>query len=516
MQTSFRGVLTYLRRLAPQGADEDGALLARFAEGDAPAFTTLVGKYAPLVWGVCRRLLGPSPDAEDAFQATFVVLVRKASSLDRAAPIGPWLHKVASRTALKARARTLKRQARETQVDVEPTTSDPPTACQRELGVILEEELSRLPEHYRRPVVLCYLEGLTNEEAARRLDCPKGTILSRLSRAREQLRERLSRRGFDLPAVLAAEPAPAALMAVVAEAGPALHAGAVSGLSTSAMILAKGVVSGMLLRKLEVAGVAMLAVALMASGAGWLMHRPGGGAVQAAGPDEQKTPAKKTEAKGKAEAEMPKGQRFLELGDALNKTIEFHGIDDPKTTLTDALDQFARFHRLTFDLNEKAVKAAAPKVDVGGSRIAEVPLIPMKASLRTVLEKILSRVDVPSGLTYLVRKDHIEITTAAAARAELHLTDDQPLVLVHADFRDTDFGEAMRKIIDDTEISVVFDPRVAKEAANARVTARLMNVPVETALKLLADAAGLCVVKQNNVYYVTSEKNAAKLQSGGV
>ena len=114
-------------------------------------------------------------------------------------------------------------------MQVERATEDPALASQREVAAILEEEVGRLPEHYRRPVVLCYLEGLTNEEAARRLECPKGTVLSRLSRAREQLRERLARRGLDpagvsLPVALAAEPAPVAVVEAVVQAGPLLRA----------------------------------------------------------------------------------------------------------------------------------------------------------------------------------------------------------------------------------------------------------------------------------------------------
>jgi RNA polymerase sigma factor (sigma-70 family) len=176
MSSSLSGVLSYLRGLAPAEltGEEDGPLLSRFVKGDSAAFTLLVGRYTPLVWGVCRRLLGPSPDAEDAFQATFVVLVRKATSLSGGQPLGPWLHRVAWRTATKARARSARRQARETLVEVDPAVSEACEVQQRELSAVLDEEVSRLPERYRRPVVLCYLEGLTNEEAARRLDCPRG------------------------------------------------------------------------------------------------------------------------------------------------------------------------------------------------------------------------------------------------------------------------------------------------------------------------------------------------------
>src|SRR5262245_16571394 len=121
MPTSLGGVLSYFRRFAPDGAAaEDRDLLSRFAGGDGSAFAALAGRYAPLVWGVCRRLLGPSPDAEDAFQATFVVLARKAHALAEGRPLGPWLHKVARDTAARARARSARRRAREAPLAAEP------------------------------------------------------------------------------------------------------------------------------------------------------------------------------------------------------------------------------------------------------------------------------------------------------------------------------------------------------------------------------------------------------------
>ena len=184
--TSFDTLVSYLRRMTPvSGAaeQEDALLLAHFAQGDESAFTTLVRRYAPLVWGVCSRVLPRTQDAEDAFQATFLVLVREARSLSGGRPLGPWLHRVASRTAVKARARAARQSARETSAKVEPAVESSSDVLANEVKAILDEEVGRLPEKYRQPVVLCYLEGLTNEEAARRLACPHGTILSRLSRA---------------------------------------------------------------------------------------------------------------------------------------------------------------------------------------------------------------------------------------------------------------------------------------------------------------------------------------------
>jgi RNA polymerase sigma factor (sigma-70 family) len=461
-----------------------------------------------------------------------VVLVQKASAMSGTRSLGPWLHKVAWRTATKARARSARRLAREVPGEVEPAVSDPPGAERRELGAVLEEELAQLPERYRRPVVLCYLEGMTNEEAARQLDCPKGTVLSRLSRARDQLRERLARRGLDLssgilPAALASPPAPEALVEAVAQTGPLVRAGGAAGLSTSVMILAKGVMFSMFLRKLEVAGLLLLAMVLAASGASWLSHRPGAG-VQAAPPI---PPATKAEDKAPSAAKkddkkttpVKEGEKPQDLHTALAETVESIEINDPKTTLSEVLDMLAKVHRVTFDINEKAFKAEMIN-DVIKTPVAETHPIPsMKAPLRVVLNKILTRIPVPSGATFLVRKNHIEITTEAEAYSEIAAPEPQNpqnplddggkyrlLPRVVQQFRKVGLEQALEEIADATGYNIVVDVRV-EEKASVKVSARLMNVPVDTAVRLLADMAGLTVVRIDNVFYITSAENARKM-----
>jgi RNA polymerase sigma factor (sigma-70 family) len=180
----------------------DAELLTWWATGGgSAALEPLVRRHGAMVLGVCRRMLGDSPDADDAFQATFLVLVRKAKSLDRPEQVAGWLHRVALRVARKARAERARRHAREVViVDVELPT---PPEQTRELREELDEELNRLPEKYRLPIVLCELEGRTLEEAAELLGWPKGTVAGRLSRGRDLLRRRLSRRrGLMLPLFL--------------------------------------------------------------------------------------------------------------------------------------------------------------------------------------------------------------------------------------------------------------------------------------------------------------------------
>lgn len=185
----------------PVDVTSDSLLLARFVGArDETAFATLVARHGPMVLGVCRRLLRDTHDAEDAFQATFLVLARKAATLRQPELLASWLYGVAYRVASKARARAARRLAHERQVAVMPRFEPPADAAQWEVRALLDEELRRLPDKYRAPLVLCYLEGMTNEQAARKLGWPIGSMSARLARGRELLRRRLSRRGMLLAA----------------------------------------------------------------------------------------------------------------------------------------------------------------------------------------------------------------------------------------------------------------------------------------------------------------------------
>jgi RNA polymerase sigma factor (sigma-70 family) len=175
----------------------DRELLDHFVRHrDEEAFAVLLHRHGPMVLGVCRRLLRDAHAAEDAFQATFIVLARRAGTISWRDTVGDWLYQVARRTARKAAAAAALRQAHEeAAAHRRPTVSQPDLAAQ-ELYAVLDEELQRLPVKYRRPVVLCCLERSTLAEAARQLGWPLGTLASRLARGRELLRGRLARRGF--------------------------------------------------------------------------------------------------------------------------------------------------------------------------------------------------------------------------------------------------------------------------------------------------------------------------------
>jgi RNA polymerase sigma factor (sigma-70 family) len=163
---------------------------------DPDAFRALIERHGPMVRAVCRKVLRERHDAEDAFQDTFLALARGAGAIKHSETIGPWLHRVALRLARKARFKASQRRVHErNRTDSKPESPiDPPDFS---LIPLLREEVSRLPENYRLPVVLCHLEGKTNQEAAAQLRCPVGTVKGRLSRARQTLRVRLSRRGLD-------------------------------------------------------------------------------------------------------------------------------------------------------------------------------------------------------------------------------------------------------------------------------------------------------------------------------
>jgi RNA polymerase sigma factor (sigma-70 family) len=196
-----------MKMLVEERSDED--LLERFLTSEEyesqEAFRTLVGRHGPMVLGVCRHVLNNETDAEDAFQATFVVLARRGASIRNRRILAGWLHEVAYRIACKARRNEVRRCIAEKQgMAMMPRTidNDDPqqTAIWNELRPILHQEVNSLPEKFRILVILSYLEGKTNEEVAELLQCPIGTVKGRLSRARELLRKRLMRRGMVLPA----------------------------------------------------------------------------------------------------------------------------------------------------------------------------------------------------------------------------------------------------------------------------------------------------------------------------
>ncbi len=288
---AISAVVREFERLMTSGgltALSEEQLLDRFVSlRDESAFEAIVLRHGPMVRGVCRRLLRDANDVDDAFQATFLVLARKASTLRRRERLGNWLYGVSYRIASRVRSTAWRRNQKESKIEgVEELAVYRECVPDADDGPTLHEEIHRLPENYRVPVVLCYLEGLTHEEAAARLHWPVGTLKSRLTRARDLLRSRLGRRGVSLsevqawPAWRSCAPMPmppgTALPQVLVEStvkAAALVAVGKSALasgliSTQALTLSEGAIHAMFLTKLKIAMATLAVASMITTGAG--------------------------------------------------------------------------------------------------------------------------------------------------------------------------------------------------------------------------------------------------------
>jgi RNA polymerase sigma factor (sigma-70 family) len=361
MAPTFTRLLHHLRGLGPPGADSDAALLDRFARHrDEAAFEALVARHGPMVLNLCRRVLGDAHAAEDAFQATFLVLAKKARSVARPAALAGWLYGVARRVALKARGADRRRPGSAVAGGAEcPDPRPDPLAelTARDLLGVLEEEVARLPETYRLPVVLCCLEGLSQEEAARRLGATLGSMRARLERGRKRLRDRLSSRGLTLSAALAAVEVsrtagagvPAALREKAVAASVAAALGKAGVASPNINDLAEGVMRAMALKQAKLIAAVVLTLGLLGAGTGALALRPSAGEAPAAhGTGERAAePAgegKKADAaaRGKAEAEQAD---MAQAAQHLNQVRE---------ALAEAR---ARYERVTANFNRETTEA---------------------------------------------------------------------------------------------------------------------------------------------------------------
>jgi RNA polymerase sigma factor (sigma-70 family) len=318
MPTHIDRLLRYVRRIASPSDPEsnDFGLLARYlADGDPAAFAALVTRHGPMVLRVCQHILGNRHDAEDAFQATFLVLARKAARVRPTGCLAGWLHGVASRVALGARTAARRRGAA-LPLDGAPTDPRPDPLAElsaRDTLRILEEEVQRLPEAYRLPVTLCCLHGLTQEEAARQLGWTPGSVKGRLERGRKRLQRRLAGRGLGLAAALAlVEVARATaagpggkLMASTALAAVAVASGNTAGaglVSSEVLSLARRGLTPVALAKGKL-GLLLLLVGTLAAGLAALGHQLPAERPPGVEPPRPKDPAQRID------AEFPKGKQ---------------------------------------------------------------------------------------------------------------------------------------------------------------------------------------------------------------
>nr|WP_159452297.1 sigma-70 family RNA polymerase sigma factor [Singulisphaera sp. GP187] len=275
----------------------DGQLLERFSmrRGEAAelAFAALVERHGRFVLNTCQKILRDNHEAEDALQATFLVLAYKSDALWVEDSLAPWLHRVACRIAIRAKLTASRRKLAE-QAAAQEASDRSASQGRDDLGAALHEAIDRLPGHYRRPVVLCDLEGRTYEEAARHLGCPVGTVKSRLARGRQMLRERLVRPGFALPAgfparEMAQVPMPARLSDSMVQAATRITAGktAAGVVSASVVALTEGMLKMMFIARLTrgVGAAVAVSVAVLTIGMGVIAYRTTGAPPEAGGPD---------------------------------------------------------------------------------------------------------------------------------------------------------------------------------------------------------------------------------------
>jgi RNA polymerase sigma factor (sigma-70 family) len=277
---SSNSIVRSLRTLAAKtkdGGGDDRELLGRFvSRRDEAAFAALVARHGPMVWNVCRRMLADTHAAEDAFQATFLVLVRKAASL-RSGELANWLYGVAYRTAARARVDGARRHAREARTPVRTPQDHLSEISVRELFAVLDEELHALPPRFRAPLILCYLQERTRDEAARLLGWSPATLGRRLERGRALLRARLAGRGLTLSAALfTAALAPGATAAAAPPAvvkGLLAAAGDARAVPTQVTALVEGVLKTMFVTKLRCAAAVVLLIAGITLSAGALAYQ---------------------------------------------------------------------------------------------------------------------------------------------------------------------------------------------------------------------------------------------------
>lgn len=533
--------LGFARTLSPLGAESDAELLGRFvATRDEPAFEALAHRHGPMVHAVCRRRLGPGAEADDAFQAAFLVFARDAARIANRDALPGWLYRVAYLVSLKAAGR---RRPMDALPAEDVPMNDPPdtNALRRERDAIVDEELANLPEKFRTVLVLCLVEGKTNVAAAAALNVPVGTVDSRLHTAKKKLQDRLARRGLAAATVAALETLFEAPLAATAPALQLLIASTVRGVlatlaDTAAGALAPAVttlahgVSIMTVSKLKLLAIFGLGLGLLGGT---------GTGVYFASAEE------KSVAKAVAKApESPKAAPDLDV--AVNRVLAAAATGKTATT-TLGLDKEAGLQQPISDtplselLEALSLKTGSTiRLDVPFFRAAGIPnpyeqkvSIPVVKglSVRDVLEEVLAQI-APAGEGGIgrtgirVKGNQIILgrgsvalmtpgRTSVGADApqiveEKVLTEvlHGPIVGIAAE--NLPLSDFVNQLREQTGANIVVDSRV-KEKLSQTVTLTLNDTRLMTALKIAGDAAELAPAVVDNVYYLTTKENAAKL-----
>jgi RNA polymerase sigma factor (sigma-70 family) len=512
-------LLAFVRKMRAAGDTSDRQLLQRFCgQREESAFAALVERHGSMVLSVCRRILGDAHEAEDAFQATFLVLARRAGSIGKPELLSNWLYGVAWRTASRARVAAAQRRAHEKQAAVSATVNGANALETSELRAVIDEELNRLPARHRAPIVLCYLEGKSQEEAAAQLGWTKGSLRGRLDRAREKLRKRLLRRGLAvtvgaLSGALAddavAATVPAALVQRTASAAMAFAAGvgAEGAISSGTMFLTRGVLRAMLMSKLRVGGMIVLTFCVI--GSGLVRGRVAFG-------QRENAPAPELIAEtGALDVQLAKfepslapppkpGERHVvdEVRDRLEEhvTLSF----EQGTKLQDALEFISDKYNLTILIDEQAFKKAEASPD--GREPVETAAVRLPkladVKLRSVIRMVLDQAEAD----YVIQNDFIRVVPRAWMDSEMPLRQ-----LIDSEFDHTRLRDALRALSRKTGTCIVLDERA--EQGEQSVTMRLDRVPLVTAVSVLADTQGLKAVALRNMIYVTSKENGKAFEA---
>jgi RNA polymerase sigma factor (sigma-70 family) len=363
-----------------------------------------------MVLGVCQRILRDSQDAEDAFQAAFLVLIRKAASIQPRNLVGNWLYGVAYRTALEARGILARRRAKERQVAAMPEPSTSPLKNEPDACTVLDDELNRLPDKYRTPVVLCELEGRSRKHVAEILRIPEGTLSSRLATARRMLASRLTRRGYGmsataLTALLAQQASatilPSPLIAATIEAAGLFVAGtSAAAISTNVILVTEGVLKAMFLTKVKTVTAVFLIMAVLGGGIGLL--GPGG---QAGPPDDAKTNQKKPTDPKKVNA--PAKMDMVQNKDVETKLRAVMSINYQNETLDGILENLRTGSHLNIVVDEPAITAA--QLNLSGLINLRLEGVTLKTALKHLLHN--------SYLGYRVEDSVIIISPQQAERS---------------------------------------------------------------------------------------------------
>lgn len=484
------------------------------------AFTQLVQRHGGLVQGVCLRTLGHTQDAEDAFQATFLVLAQKAGQLHTGTGLGPWLYGVARRVALKARNR---RPRAHLLVDDQQLPCEEASDVSREewadLGPILDAEIEKLPTLYRQALILCHMSGLTKAEAAREVGCPEGTISSRLMRARQLLKHRLTRRGISLATipVLDALLAPSLVSANLIQSTVSLGMNTVLGItSTTAaavpvLSLAQGVNQAMYLTKLKmIALAATLSVGLVAGTGivteGWGQEK--GKKVTGPAPIAARS--------FETNPEIAPHSRLNSIEDVNNVLNQTHASLAVMTGNSMPLEEYLQLVEnklgLVSIIDGAAFRDIFSEFDQKEFRQQKLDLPRMNnQSTSTILHSLLDGVRIKEQAipaTFMIRQG----TLVIVPKDYVHNAALKLQVALDTNKKDMTLAEALNKLSHDTGVSIIVDNRMQDMAQSTKINTSFRNLKLINAVRLLVSNAELSVIMIDGALYVSSPENCQKME----